>query len=136
MLCIQDNAPLHKVSVEEVDKAPLVTASRCRFSSPNVRAFAQHEFVQGPTGLPSDLYPLLKARDSKWLTRLILKDYTPVVLPEGLIYRLYHPLLPSLLRIQDELAAALHFLANLKSDALMLDGNDFRSHPCGYSENF
>lgn len=75
----------------------------------------------------SHFYPLLKARDSKWLTRLILKDYTHIILPKGLIYGFYHPLLPSLLRIQDKLIAALHFLANLKTDASMVDKSDFGS---------
>lgn len=71
--------------------------------------------MSGPGNPLVELYPLLKARESKWLTRLVLKSFAPLVLPEGLIYRSYHPMLPKLLKVQSSLAAALSLLVSLRA---------------------
>ncbi len=89
----------NKVTVEEVDQALAGIAARSRFSGPLVRASASDRAADT---LEKDLGPILRqlsARDVKWLTRMILKDYTPVVLPEGLVFRSFHFLLPDLIKM-------------------------------------
>ena len=50
----------------------------------------------------AELYRRLSARDAKWLTRLILKNFEPVVLDPQTVYRSCHQLLPLLLKVQDD----------------------------------
>lgn len=46
----------------------------------------------------------------KWLVRILMKNYTPVVLPVGLVLRSFHFLLPELLKFQDSFDAAVALL--------------------------
>lgn len=97
-------AEANQVSVEEVDEAMSSLASK-----------EQHSALVSWTSRDTEaiLYPLyirLQARESKWLTRMILKNYSPVDLPENLVIKLYHPLLLDVLRAQCELPAALSTL--------------------------
>lgn len=52
----------------------------------------------------------MSARDAKWLTRLILKNYEPVILDPTRVCRGLHPLLPTILKVQDDFAVAGRFL--------------------------
>ena len=63
-----------------------------------------------------DLYRRSSARDAKWLTRLILKNYEPVVLDQRVVCAGYHPLLPTILKVQDDLAVAGRVLDTLRGD--------------------
>jgi|SRR5277367_5023220 len=112
-------AQAKEVSIEDIDHTLLIIASRYRFSSPAIRAFKGNDADKGKdtTILLGNLYSRLRARESKWLTRLILKTYTPLFLPEALVHRLYHYLLPGLLKVQNEYPAALHLLASLRDDS-------------------
>jgi DNA ligase-4 len=96
------------VTVEEVDYALGRVAAGCRFSGPNVRA--KHSAVAVDDAL-APIFRRLSSRDAKWLTRLILKDLTPVVVPSGLVLRTFHFLLPNLLTFQDSLEEALKTLS-------------------------
>jgi DNA ligase 4 len=58
----------------------------------------------------SNLYRRIQSHEGKWLTRLILKDFSPVILPANLVQRSFHFLLPDLLRVQDSFEAAVHML--------------------------
>jgi DNA ligase-4 len=64
----------------------------------------------GRDALLGDLYMRLSARDAKWLTRLVLKNYLPVVMDTTIILRACHPLLPVILKVQDDLTVAAQFL--------------------------
>ncbi|KAK0739580.1 hypothetical protein B0T21DRAFT_362899 [Apiosordaria backusii] len=101
--------PIREVTVEEIDGLLHSIAAACRFSSPTVRSSgignsgstpAEQELAIG------DLYRRLPARDAKWLTRMILKNYEPVVIDPGTVYRCIHPLLPAILKVQDDLTVA------------------------------
>jgi len=96
-----------EVLVEEVDEALNLIASRCRFSGPQVRR--QHTAVDIDTVL-SSLYRRLNSRDAKWLTRMILKSYGPVTLPEKYTLERFHFLLPQLLQFQNTFEGALEML--------------------------
>ncbi|KAJ6110797.1 hypothetical protein N7486_003032 [Penicillium sp. IBT 16267x] len=96
-----------EVLVEEVDEALNLIASKCRFSGPQVRR--QYTAVDIDTIL-SSLYRRLSSRDAKWLTRMILKSYAPVTLPEKYILERFHFLLPQLLQFQNSFKGALEML--------------------------
>lgn len=98
-----------EVLVEEIDAALNGIASRCRFSGPRVRR--QHAAVDVEEAL-GPLYRRLSSRDAKWLTRMILKSYDPVVLPENLVFGSFHFLLPHLLLFQDSFDTALSTLSS------------------------
>lgn len=103
---IQDHA---EITVEEIDHALGLIASRCRFSGPSVRR--QHTAVHVEEAL-APLYRRLSSRDAKWLTRMILKDYSPVALPQQYTLKRFHFLLPQLLQFQASFAGALDMLVS------------------------
>ncbi|KAL4894812.1 hypothetical protein BDV59DRAFT_212097 [Aspergillus ambiguus] len=99
--------PGQEVTIEEIDTALHAVASRCRFSGPRVRR--QRTAVDVEEAL-SPLFRRLSSRDAKWLTRIILKSLSPVVLPRTLVFKSFHFLLPHLLVFQDSFEAALRML--------------------------
>lgn len=96
-----------EVTVEEIDSALNEIAARCRFSGPRVRR--QHAAVDVDETLGA-LYRRLSSRDAKWLTRMILKSYYPVILPVNTVLKNIHFLLPHLLFFQDSFEAAVTLL--------------------------
>ncbi|OJK00137.1 hypothetical protein ASPACDRAFT_10914, partial [Aspergillus aculeatus ATCC 16872] len=114
-----DLDPGREVTVEEVDSALNSIAARCRFSGPRVRK--QHTAVDVEQALGS-LFKRLRSRDAKWLTRMILKGYYPVVFPLPLTLRSFHFLLQPLLLFQDTFEGALSML---RSDPI----SHFPPHP-------
>ncbi|KAL2191160.1 hypothetical protein L209DRAFT_39157 [Thermothelomyces heterothallicus CBS 203.75] len=109
-------SPAHRpVTVEEIDEVLHSIAAACRFSSPSVRSSAENRPADKELSLGS-LYQRLSARDAKWLTRLILKNYEPVVLDPRVVCASYHPLLPAILKVQDDLAVAGRILDALKRE--------------------
>lgn len=100
-----------EVTVEEIDAVLIRLASRCRFSGPRVQR--QHTAVDVEECL-GPLYRRMSSRDAKWLTRMILKSYSPVLLPVTYVLRRFHFLLPSLLLFQDSFDSALDTLASEK----------------------
>ncbi|KAJ5381950.1 uncharacterized protein N7496_004378 [Penicillium cataractarum] len=101
------------VSVEEIDQALDMIASRCRFSGPRVRR--QQTAVDVESSLAT-LYRRLSSRDAKWLTRMILKSYSPVALPEKYTLGRFHFLLPHLLQFQNTFEGALDMLSSEPMD--------------------
>lgn len=97
-----------EVTVEEIDSVLTQIASRSKFSGPRVRR--QRTAVDVEEAL-SPIYRRLSSRDAKWLTRMILKSYYPVAVPERLAFRSFHFLLPRLLLFQDSFEAALRTLS-------------------------
>ena len=100
-------APHRQVTVEELDEAMSLIASRCRFSGPEVRR--QKSAVDVDASL-SPLYRRMSSRDAKWFTRMILKSYSPVALPPKYTLQRFHFLLPHLLQFQDTFEGALNML--------------------------
>ncbi|KAI9827687.1 MAG: hypothetical protein M1819_006887 [Sarea resinae] len=102
--------PGSEVTLEEIDLALNEIAARHRYSSPAVRA--KGSMIPGDTSeqILEPLFHRLSSRDAKWLTRMILKDYSPVLLPEALVLKLVHFLLPDLLQVQASFEAAVGLL--------------------------
>lgn len=106
----------NEVTIEEIEEVLLAIAGKSRFSSPEVRSLALKSTKDGVTDLLGPLYRRLQAREAKWLTRLILKNFEPIVISDSFVYRLYHPFLPGLLKVQAELQPALKILKTLDYD--------------------
>jgi len=95
------------VTVEEVDHALQQLASKCRFSGADIRSTAT---VSTRLAVLEPIYLRLKSSEAKWFTRLLLKDFSPVILPVRLALESYHFLLPDLLRFQNNFSAAVLML--------------------------
>ncbi|KAI0525474.1 hypothetical protein F5B22DRAFT_343135 [Xylaria bambusicola] len=101
------------LTVEEIDETLGRVAAACRFSSPAVRALHQASNLRDLNALLADIYTRLGSRDAKWFTRLVLKNYRPVELNEHVVFRSYHPLLPQMMKIRDDLAAATAYVRHI-----------------------
>ncbi|TRX87925.1 hypothetical protein FHL15_011183 [Xylaria flabelliformis] len=109
------------LDVEEIDETLGRIAAACRFSSPAVRAMHQTSSVCDPNALLADIYTRLGSRDAKWFTRLVLKNYLPVVMNAHVIFRNYHPLLPQFMKIRDDLSVASAFVRHINDGDARLD---------------
>ncbi|KAL4999392.1 hypothetical protein BDV10DRAFT_164777 [Aspergillus recurvatus] len=98
-----------EVTVEEIETALNIIASRCRFSGPSVRRQRSAVDVEGTL---APLYRRLSSRDAKWLTRMILKTHFSATLPERLMLKSFHFLLPHLLLFQNSFEAAVNLLSS------------------------
>ncbi|KAK3327726.1 hypothetical protein B0T19DRAFT_422616 [Cercophora scortea] len=111
-----------EVTVEEIDEVLNNIAAACRFSSPAVRKSASNTQLTARELDLGNLFKRLSARDAKWLTRLVLKNFEPVVLDPHTVYRNYHPLLPLMLKVQDDLVVAGRFLALQRREQTVTGG--------------
>ncbi|WYZ38664.1 hypothetical protein EsH8_III_000578 [Colletotrichum jinshuiense] len=110
------------VTVEEIDSALNSLAATCRFSSPAVRASQPRPSNSSRDDLLGHLYLRLQAREAKWLTRLVLKNFQPVMFDPAHVYYCYDRLLPMILKVQDNFSASLSLLQGLKKDPSFLRG--------------
>lgn len=109
-------------TLEQIDFVLNEIAKRSPFSGPDIRV---RKSENGPYHVDQKLrniYCRLKPHEAKWLTRTLLKDYGPVLLPEGLILSCFHQLLPNIMKIHDNLKAAVAYLreANLMNTSKSL----------------
>lgn len=95
------------VTVEEIDHALQELASRCRFSGPEVRSTSSKT---EPLTILKRIFLRLKSFEAKWFTRLLLKDFSPVVLKWNSTLTAYHFLLPGLLNFQNSFTASIELL--------------------------
>ncbi|OTA94832.1 hypothetical protein M434DRAFT_10355 [Hypoxylon sp. CO27-5] len=103
----------NELTVEEIDATLGSIAAACRFSSPSVRASRGSQNVRDQDRSLTNIYRRLSPRDAKWFTRLVLKNYQPVVMDERLIFRCYHVLLPQMIKVRDDLTTATAFLRHI-----------------------
>lgn len=102
----------HVVTVEEIDETLHNLAACNSFSSAAVRSSRPATAPQSwkVDHLFARLFRRLSPKEAKWLCRIILKNFEPVVVPENVVYSSYHPLLPTVLKIHDNFAVALGLL--------------------------
>ncbi|KFY10440.1 hypothetical protein V492_05015 [Pseudogymnoascus sp. VKM F-4246] len=112
-----------EVTIEEIEQVLVASASQTPLSSPHARPAVLDEICGPPTESLGGLFQRLPARESKWLTRLILKSYAPVIVPGHLVYMLYHPFLPDLLEVESDFSAALFLLRGMNVPALVRHGH-------------
>ncbi|EEU44370.1 uncharacterized protein NECHADRAFT_48724 [Fusarium vanettenii 77-13-4] len=93
------------VTVEEIDKILHSLAARASLTQSN-------------RGDLEWLYRRLSSVEAKWFTRLVLKNYQPLVLDPPLIYRLCDPILPCVLKIQDDFSTAINSVQAIRGRLL------------------
>jgi DNA ligase 4 len=108
--------PEHEVTLEEIDVLFDRIAAVYGGSSPELRIRITDP-IAADEALAS-LFCRLQSNEAKWLIRMFLKQYTPVELPERLIMRQFHFLLPEILRLQNCLIAAIRCLDELSISRL------------------
>lgn len=99
-----------QVTVEEIDRVLAGIAKGNRFSAPTVRN-GKVEGLDPNAGLEL-IYRRLQSREAKWFTRMILKDYSPLVISENLVYRCIDPQLPIAMKIYDNFDDAMILLSS------------------------
>jgi hypothetical protein len=95
------------ITVEEVDQSLLRIASCNMSSSAEVRSLALPDKNYDAIEILGDIYPRLTSREAKWLTRLILKDYSPVKFPESLICQANHSFLPRCVQVHAQFSSSI-----------------------------
>ncbi|KAJ0114907.1 hypothetical protein J7T55_004649 [Diaporthe amygdali] len=101
------------VTVEEIDTILHALAANNLFSAPSVRSSGAPSVgssLAKQDGPLEALFRRLSAREAKWVTRLILKSFLPVVVPEWLVYACCHHLLPTTMKIHDNFVVATRLL--------------------------
>ncbi|PON26878.1 hypothetical protein TGAM01_v204379 [Trichoderma gamsii] len=89
-----------EVTVEEIDEALHSVAAKVKWSSPAIRA-SDASFAESPgRSVLETIYRRLSARDAKWFTRLVLKDFQPLAFDayQVQIINTNHPMAASALR--------------------------------------
>jgi DNA ligase 4 len=109
---------VYEVTVEEIDSALQTIAAGYRFSSPDVRSSVLQPAQRNPEHVLARIFVRLQSREAKWFTRMILKSYLPVVVPEYVTFRAYHFLLPAILKIQSSFKDALELLDRAANNPL------------------
>lgn len=106
-----------QITVEQVDKALESVAGKCRFSGPKVKGrkdnFHEIEDDREVLKLLSQTYKRMQSREAKWLTRMILKDYSCLDLSESLVYHHLDVRLPTAMQMYDNFEAAINELRSL-----------------------
>lgn len=107
-----------RVTLDEVDNALTNVAARCRFSAPKVKAWEMDEDDEVRKALES-IYRRLQSREAKWFTRLILKDFPRLDLPENLIYACIDPRLRVAMQMYHSIESAVSELRSLLSSQMI-----------------
>lgn len=100
--------PEHELTLEEIDALFDRIAANYGGSSPELQARILDPMAADEALQP--LFPLLQSNEAKWLIRMFLKRYMPIELPERLIMRQFHCLLPDVLRLQNCFTGAIRCL--------------------------
>ncbi|GAB7351104.1 hypothetical protein MBLNU459_g1569t1 [Dothideomycetes sp. NU459] len=99
------------VSILEVDDFLHDLASQCKFSAPEIRR--EGDSSRERSGVLGSIVLRLYPKEAKWIVRLLLKDFSPVVLDETVVLRSFHFLLPDLLKVQYNFDASFAALKDL-----------------------
>lgn len=112
-----------QITNEEIDDILASIAGGYRYSAPKVQAAANTSTEQDVDDQLRSLYRRTQSREAKWLTRLILKDYGAVEIPEWVVFRSIDPRLPLVLKIHNTFEDAIRLLRSGKfstdGDSLM-----------------
>ncbi|KAK8856464.1 DNA ligase 4 [Apiospora arundinis] len=109
--------PEREVTIEDLDEALTRVAAGCRFSSPAIRASYTGRTPQSNNHILGQFFTRLSPRDAKWFSRLILKNYEPIIIEERVVLRAYHALLPRMLKVRDDLQLATDLLQHAGSSS-------------------
>ncbi|MCJ1382849.1 hypothetical protein MMC17_005962 [Xylographa soralifera] len=104
------NSVQDPVTIEQIDHVLDRVAARNRFSGPEIRAKKDCRSQSKVDDMLRSIYYRLGPSEAKWFTRMVLKDYGAVVLPEDLVFWCFHRLLPCILKVHDNFQAAVALL--------------------------
>ena len=110
---------MREVTLEEIDRALETIAGGYRFSSPDVRSKVPPHVQRNPEHILAQVFVRLQSREAKWFTRMILKSYFPVLIPEHVTFRAYHFLLPAILKIQSSFRDAIKLLDRAANNPIL-----------------
>ena len=98
-----------QVTVQQVDDVLTTIASHCRHSGPKVRRASRADDDAKILDVLTETYHKLQSREAKWLTRMILKDYTSIDLDanQNLIFSCIDPRLTVAMQMYDDFEAAV-----------------------------
>ena len=103
----------HKVDLEQVDVALTHLASRNRFSGTSIKK----DKYEGDLNCAFEsIFNRLHSSEAKWLTRMILKDFTFVGPEANFLYSIFDVRFPDVMRMHDDLqsgVAMLKYLATM-----------------------
>ena len=114
-------APRSRVTLEEVDAALAHLALKSRFSGPKVGEREIDIHVQASY---EKVYQRLHSREAKWLTRMILKDFSCLDLQEAIVYRSFDPRLPFAMKMYDHFESAVSELGKLPTSLVVNSDQD------------
>ena len=92
------------VTLKDVDIALATLASKSRFSGPKAREYEIDHRIQASLEY---IFRKLHSKEAKWLTRMILKDFSCLDLKEGVVYSAFDSRLPAAMEMYDDLESAL-----------------------------
>ncbi|KAH8752249.1 hypothetical protein F5883DRAFT_506776 [Diaporthe sp. PMI_573] len=110
------------ITVEEIDALLHALAAKNSFSAPSVRSSGNLFTEPSKTkhdGPLETLFRRFTAKDAKWATRLILKSFLPVIVPEQSVYARCHRLLPTIMRIHNDFTVAIPLLKQARSRVIL-----------------
>lgn len=107
-----------RVTLDQVDNALATVAARCRFSAPKVRAREMDKDDEVGKSL-ENIYRRLQSREAKWFTRLILKDFSSLDLPENVVYACVDPRLRVAMQMYHDFESAIAELKSLPASQVI-----------------
>lgn len=102
------------VTVEEIDTVLNQIATRSQWSGPQIRAKRNGSASIDIESMLSSIYSRLKPNEAKWFTRMLLKNYASVAVPETSVLQCCHHLLPGVMKVHDSFESAIAFLRSPK----------------------
>ena len=105
------------MTVEHIDAVLHSMASRIRWSAPKIREAKTSMTYETRAELEA-LYLRFSPIEAKWFTRLVLKNYEPLIFHADTIYGLCDKALPSALKVLDDFVAAIEAVQYAKTRLL------------------
>ncbi|KAL9578691.1 MAG: hypothetical protein Q9212_005559 [Teloschistes hypoglaucus] len=105
-----------RITLDDVDSTLLAIAAKNRFSAPKVRETAADNAVEASKQLES-IYLRLSSNEAKWMTRMILKDYSTLNFKSYHVLNTIHPRLKQALDVHSNFEAAVGLLRHQEATA-------------------
>ncbi len=100
------------IALEDLDDILDQTAATSPLSSAGLRERVRERCgrLRSADQLLSGVFQMLHSSEAKWMVRMLLKNYSPVTIPDSLAMAKFHFLLPELLTFQNSFPAAVRLL--------------------------
>ncbi|KAL8991851.1 MAG: hypothetical protein Q9169_007595 [Polycauliona sp. 2 TL-2023] len=105
---------LNPVTLDEVDAMLHTIASKCRFSAPGVQSAAKDDGIE-TSKLIDSIYRRLSSKEAKWLTRMMLKDFSTLEFKSYHVLNSIDPGLVNAMNVHSTFETAVGFLRQQKT---------------------